>query len=256
MKWLIMANGVERPILAVINFSESVFDAGDKYDIEWWGNNNPTHYNLRINDTISEDIFSTSGSFTLTSSQGFVSGTNFIYVRACNSAGCSPWSNFHNIYIFGDVSETEAETTTNYSLSPALTLIEEDTSSQSFTITRSGDLPAETIYVSTTVTHGAENVNDYIDIDNQAVSFEAGEENAVVKVDINNDTIQEQDETFGLIVQRNPSDPPSTHLAESTFTIKDDDNATATDSELEITTDNIIVAASNLSARAYSDAHH
>ena len=145
-------------------------------------------------------------------------------------------------------------TSTTYSLSPASTSIGENTSSQSFTITRSGDLVAETVYVSTVKTEGFDNNGDYKSILNQPVQFGSSETSAVVTVDIIDDSISEQDETFGLIVQRDPNVSAPTFIAKSTFTITDDDDNTS--QEIKTTTDNIIVAAANLSRRAYSDIHH
>jgi Calx-beta domain/RTX calcium-binding nonapeptide repeat (4 copies) len=118
------------------------------------------------------------------------------------------------------------EKTTGYSVSPASASISENTASQNFTITRSGDLAAETVYVSTTFTEGFANNNDYKGILNKAVSFSAGATSAGVTVEIVNDASFEKNETFGLIVQKNANDPASTYLAKSTFTITDDDNNT------------------------------
>ncbi|GJL73810.1 MAG: hypothetical protein NMNS01_30090 [Nitrosomonas sp.] len=133
----------------------------------------------------------------------------------------------------------------DYSISSASTLVSENTSSLNFAITRSGDLAAETVYVSTTFTEGFDNDNDYKGILNKAVSFGVGVASADVTVEIVNDTLQEKNETFGLIVQKNSNDSASTYLAKSRFTITDDDNSTnLVSSETEKTTDYSISPAS------------
>jgi hypothetical protein len=53
-----------------------------------------------------------------------------------------------------------------------------------------------------------------------------GESSKTVTVTIKNDTVPEPDETFGLIVQQNSSDPVTTYLAKATFTIVDNDTGT------------------------------
>ena len=112
---------------------------------------------------------------------------------------------------------------TTYVITPNPATVDESAGSLTFTITRSGGTPAETIYASTTTTEGYANNGDYTGIPNQAVSFTSGQTTRTVTVTINNDSTEESSETFGFIVQRNASDPVSTYLAKSTFTIIDDD---------------------------------
>jgi hypothetical protein len=113
--------------------------------------------------------------------------------------------------------------TTTYAITPNLATVNENAGSLTFTITRSGGLPAETLYASTTQTEGSSNVSDYSGIDSQAVSFTSGQTTRTVTVTILDDTTTENNETFGFIVQRLGTEPASTYLAKSTFTISDND---------------------------------
>jgi methionine-rich copper-binding protein CopC len=90
-------------------------------------------------------------------------------------------------------------------------------------VTRSGGTPAETIFVSTTNTEGSTNSGDYTAIADQALAFAAGELTKTVTLTITNDTVVESNETYGLVVQRNTTDPDATFLTKSTFTILDND---------------------------------
>jgi Ca2+-binding RTX toxin-like protein len=112
---------------------------------------------------------------------------------------------------------------TSYSISPNPAGVNEGAGTLSFTVTRSGSFPAETVFASTTTNHGSSNSGDYAGLLNQAVSFAAGETAKTVTVSITNDATAENNETFGFIVQRNASDPISTFLASSSFTIADND---------------------------------
>jgi pimeloyl-ACP methyl ester carboxylesterase len=112
---------------------------------------------------------------------------------------------------------------TTYAITPNPTTVSEGVGTLTFTITRSGGTPAETIYASTTTTEGYANSSDYTGIANQSVSFTSGATTRTVTVTINDDSTVENSETFGFIVQRNTSDPVSTYLAKSTFTITDND---------------------------------
>jgi len=112
---------------------------------------------------------------------------------------------------------------TTYAITPNPATVSEGAGTLTFTITRSGGTPAETIYASTTQTEGYANNSDYIGFVNQTVSFTSGQTTRTVTVTILNDTTVESSETFGFIVQRNASDPITTYLAKSTFTITDND---------------------------------
>lgn len=117
---------------------------------------------------------------------------------------------------------------TSYAISPSrTTVVEADgTISVSFTVTRSGTLPAETLYASTvqgTANGFSDNNLDLTDIIDQPLAFAAGETSKIVTVQIIGDDIAELDERFGLVIQRHTSDAPSTFLARATFTVYDDD---------------------------------
>jgi Ca2+-binding RTX toxin-like protein len=93
----------------------------------------------------------------------------------------------------------------------------------SFEITRPDDSEAETVYVSTTRNQGSQNENDYFFWLNVPVTFAVGELTKSITVVTKTDALAENPETFGLIVQSNPSDPVDTYLQATTFTIIDDD---------------------------------
>lgn len=112
---------------------------------------------------------------------------------------------------------------TSYAITPGSVSVSEGAGTQSFTITRSGGLPAETVYASTAQGEGYTNSGDYTGLSNQSLSFALNQTTATVTVAITNDTVVESNETFGLVVQRNTSDPLTTYLAKTTFTIVDND---------------------------------
>ena len=78
---------------------------------------------------------------------------------------------------------------------------------------------------STAANQGFANNGDYAGLLDQALTFASGETTRTVTLAITNDSLSESNETFGLIVQRFTSDPISTFLVRSTFTIKDNDTA-------------------------------
>src|SRR5207244_3460734 len=82
--------------------------------------------------------------------------------------------------------------------------------------------------VSTETGEGSANNSDYTGKLNEQLAFTSGQTSKTVTVSITNDSVAESDETFGLLVQRNSSDPASTFLAKSTFTIHDDDTVPPT----------------------------
>ncbi len=111
---------------------------------------------------------------------------------------------------------------TTYAITPNPVSVNEG-GTPTFTIARSGGMPAETIYASTTQTEGSSNSGDYKCIQSQGVIFTLGQTHGDGRSDDLNDAVVESNETFGLLVQRNVSDPASTYLAKSTFTIMDND---------------------------------
>ena len=125
------------------------------------------------------------------------------------------------------VTINDAAQSTSYSLTPSATTVTEG-NQVTFTITRTGDKPAETVYFSTlsdgTATYGE---GDYTTTSggppaNIAVNFSSGETSETVTLNIVNDGTSDSGEQFRAIVQRNTSDPVSTYLDRSAFvTIND-----------------------------------
>jgi Ca2+-binding RTX toxin-like protein len=126
----------------------------------------------------------------------------------------------------GFVTINDAQGTT-YSLTASPTTVTEG-NQVTFTITRSGDKPAETVYFSTlsdgTATFGE---GDYTTLSggapsNIALSFSSGETSETVTLNIVNDGVADSGEQFRAIVQRNSSDAVTTYLDRSGFvTIND-----------------------------------
>ncbi len=116
-----------------------------------------------------------------------------------------------------------------YAIAPATQSVGESGGVASFILTRTGALPAETIFVSTTETEGATNTGDYVGLAGKSFAFTAGQTALTINVSIVNDAVAESAETFGLIVQRIPLDPASLFLAKATATIIDEDNLAVDD---------------------------
>ena len=116
----------------------------------------------------------------------------------------------------------------SYSVAASPNPVNENGGSVTFTINRSGASPAETLFLSTLQgsTNGySANGSDYNGLLNQQVTFSAGQTSAQVTISVINDAASELDETFGAILQRNPTDPVATYLAKTDWTIHDDDAA-------------------------------
>ena len=118
---------------------------------------------------------------------------------------------------------------TTYAMTPGSVTVNEGAGMVTFAVTRSGGTPAETVYVTTLFGPSlgyATNNGDYTGMLNQPLLFASGQISASVSISITNDAVLEAtDETFGIVVQRNTSDPAGTFLAKSEFTIHDDDTA-------------------------------
>src|SRR6266571_6635873 len=113
-----------------------------------------------------------------------------------------------------------------YSVSANPNPVNENAGTVTFTITRSGSFPAETLFASTVQgsANGFDtNSSDYNGLLNQQVTVASGQTSTQVTVSVINDAVAESDETFGFIVQRNATDPVSTFLAKTNWTIHDDD---------------------------------
>ncbi len=111
----------------------------------------------------------------------------------------------------------------SYDIAPAMPAISENGSTLSFILSRGDGSLAETLYLSTTPSLGFANSGDYLGLRNLPISFAVGELTTTVSLTILNDAISESSESFGLIVQRLASDPVSSFLSKTSFTIIDDD---------------------------------
>jgi len=102
--------------------------------------------------------------------------------------------------------------------------IDEAAGSIVLNLTRSNADGTDSVYVSTVQNLGDTNNGDYTGLFNQRVAFAPGENRKTVSVAINDDNVDaEGDEHFGVIVQRNETDPIDVSLAALTFTIVDND---------------------------------
>ncbi len=109
-------------------------------------------------------------------------------------------------------------TSTTYTLTPADTTVNEGAGTVTFTVTRSGGLPAETLLISTSASQGFVNNGDYTALSSRALTFAAGWTVLAISVSITDDAVVEMNETFAVVVQRG-----GIEVARSTFTIQDDD---------------------------------
>ena len=150
---------------------------------------------------------------------GEVRTETFRYVLRATSDGTSDLGEI-TISIRDPISDTIRITPDNATAKEADGKIE-------FTLTRSGDRlnTEETLYVTTTQEYGSTNNSDYTSLLKQPFTFGAGEAIKTIPVNILLDSITESDESFGLIVQTNPTDPSSTFFTSTTFTIQ---NSTTT----------------------------
>jgi hypothetical protein len=119
-------------------------------------------------------------------------------------------------------------TAVTWSMTPSAQTVSEAIGSISYTVTRSSSTGSATVYVSTTTNQGSSNNNDYTGLSNSALSFSSGQTSKTVTINVTNDAVAESTETFGVIVQANSSDPITTFLDSSTFTITDDDSTAVT----------------------------
>src|SRR5207237_952138 len=125
------------------------------------------------------------------------------------------------------VTINDATQNTTYSLTPSPTTVTEG-NQVTFTVTRSGDKPSETVYFSTlsdgTATYSA---GDFTTTSagqplNVPVNFGSGVTSQTVTLNIVNDGVSDSGEQFRAIVQRNTTDAVSTCLTPGGFvTIND-----------------------------------
>ena len=110
-----------------------------------------------------------------------------------------------------------------YTITPGSQLVDEGAGTLTFTIARSVADSVETLYASTSPVFGFSNQGDYGGLLNRVLTFAIGQFETTVSISILDDTLVEANETFGIIVQRSPTDPYNVFLARSSFTIVDDD---------------------------------
>jgi hypothetical protein len=190
--------------------------------VSWTGSSGVTTYDVYRNGNLySPGVPSYTTTFSNTAN--LLAGQSYSYYVVAKNASGSTQSNTVTVTIPSNVCQTTAPTT--YSMTPAAASVNENAGTVTFTVTRSGGLPSESVYVSTTATEGFANSSDYTGIANQALAFAANQTSATVTVALTNDSVTEPNETFGLIVQRNATDAVTTYLAKSTFTIVNDDVA-------------------------------
>lgn len=128
---------------------------------------------------------------------------------------------------------------TLYAIAPTSLSVPESGVTASFTLTRTGALPVETVFVSTTETEGAANNGDYVGLAAQAFAFASGQAALTINVSILNDAVAESAETFGLIVQRNANEAANVFLAKATATIIDEDNLAEDDVVVSLPGDDV-----------------
>jgi hypothetical protein len=191
--------------------------------LSWGASAGATYYDLGVTDVAAGalvvDTTTNSPNYTANLSPGKTYRWN---VAAGNEAGLS---NYTTVIYFQTPSDPTA---TTYSILPNPGSVSESGGTITFTVIRSGGLPAETVYVSTTQDQGYTNNGDYTGFLSQSLSFTSNQTQKTVTVSITNDSTEEPDEKFGLIVQRNASDLLGTYLAKTTFNILNDDSTATT----------------------------
>ncbi len=123
----------------------------------------------------------------------------------------------------------------NWTITPTALSVDETAGTITFTITRSDDTDAQTVYFSTYQDQNAYNVGDYFGFIAKPVTFAAGQASTTVTVVIKDDPYQETSETFSVILQQSTDVADATVLASATFTINDDDTTAPPTSNLQTT---------------------
>jgi uncharacterized membrane protein len=184
-------------------------------------------YTGKLNEGLSFSSNQTSATITVSITNDSVTESNETFGLLVQRNSSDPATTFLAKSTF-TIADDDAAATTTYSISPGSTTVNENAGTVTFTVTRSGATPAETLFVSTSTGEGFANNGDYTGKLNEQLAFTSGQTSKTVTVSITNDSVAESNETFGLLVQRNSSDPATTFLAKSTFTIADDDTAATT----------------------------
>lgn len=112
-------------------------------------------------------------------------------------------------------------TSSTYTVTPSSTTVNENAGSLTFTVSRSNTSEAATVLISTVADQGFSNNANYQPINNQALTFAAGQATAQVSLAINDLGLTTGSETYRLIVQQTS---PVTAIAASTnFTTLNND---------------------------------
>jgi Ca2+-binding RTX toxin-like protein len=106
-----------------------------------------------------------------------------------------------------------------WSIMPESVRVGETDGTVAFTVSRSDSTLVQIVYVSTVENQGAVNEDDYVSKVNEPLVFVAGEYEKTVSIEILDDDIPEDSETFGLVVKTALGEM----LASATFTILDND---------------------------------
>ncbi|MGZ8407112.1 MAG: Calx-beta domain-containing protein [Caulobacteraceae bacterium] len=198
------------------------------------GSSNSGDYTSLLNQTLSFTSGQTSKTFSVSITDNLITESSETFGVIIQRNSSDPVSTFLDKSTF-TIQDNDPAQTTTYDLTPVTTTANEDAGTITFTVTRAGNLGAETVYVSTIQGEGkglSRNEGDYAGLLNQALTFTSGQASKTFTVSLTNDTVFEADETFGVIVQRNAADAVSTFLDKSTFTIHDNDPAQTTTYDL------------------------
>src|SRR4029077_11920281 len=112
---------------------------------------------------------------------------------------------------------------TTYDLTPNSTTVSENAGNLTFTVTRSGSFPAETIYASTLLDTATSASGDYTGIVDQAISFSSGQTTASFTVHINDDSTVESQEHFRVMIAHSTGQGSTQAIDISDIFINDND---------------------------------
>src|SRR4029077_7007700 len=119
--------------------------------------------------------------------------------------------------------DNDTVTPTTYDLTPNSTTVSESAGNITFTITRSGSFPAETIYASTLFDTATSSSGDYTGIVDQAISFSSGQTTANFTVHINDDSTVESQEHFRVMIAHSTGQGSAQAIDISDIFINDND---------------------------------
>lgn len=138
---------------------------------------------------------------------------------------------------------------TTYDLTPNSTRVSENAGNITFTVTRSGSVPAETIYASTLVDTATSSGGDYTGIVDQAISFSPGQTSATFTVHINDDSAVESQEHFRVMIVK--SQGQSSSQAVDDTAVRVTSNAVSATYTVQLT--NVDEAPNNFNSDGKSD---